>query len=290
MSIIYIKPLPAARAAYNVLLTLRRALSQREDPLAFGSQSVSVDTGQGISTSASLTSLLEAEVFGTSPAAWRQIADETELRAWAETTPTTPARIVRQVFDEGWAAFGHSTVSALPALEESALIERLLGADWQSFIAQPSWSGEPKETSVFTRWRDAPLVVALVSRYGNGIVARLVARLLELASIPQVLREGLETVAGAGSEAKRPARTLGVGTGQVEAARGRLVHCAEIEDGRVCRYRILAPTEWNFHPRGVFVEGVREERVLERSRLENQLAAFIGAVDPCVAYRVTVGE
>ena len=48
----------------------------------------------------------------------------------------------------------------------------------------------------------------------------------------------------------------GVGLGQVQAARGLLVHRVAIRAGRVADYRILAPTEWNFHPQGAAALGL----------------------------------
>ena len=35
-----------------------------------------------------------------------------------------------------------------------------------------------------------------------------------------------------------------------EMARGLLVHAVRVEGGRIADYAIVAPTEWNFHPRG----------------------------------------
>ena len=37
----------------------------------------------------------------------------------------------------------------------------------------------------------------------------------------------------------------------VETARGPLLHFARVRDGRIEDYHVLAPTEWNFHPRGL---------------------------------------
>jgi hypothetical protein len=279
----------AARTAIDLPPTLRRALSGRNDPLALGHQTLAIDSAQCATVCASLSDLLEAHVFGTSPAEWQQIADEAALRAWAAVTGTTPARMIRRVFAEAWPAFGRSAVAALPELPLSALKERLLGEGSETFLAQPSWQDEPRETSVFTRWHHSPLVRALAARYGSGVMARLAARLVELAASPAHLRQCLGTVARADSGAEPPTRAAGVGIGQVEAARGRLVHCAEIEQGRVRRYRILAPTEWNFHPRGAFAQGLLGARVLDRSRCEAQIACFAGAVDPCVAHRLIIG-
>jgi coenzyme F420-reducing hydrogenase alpha subunit len=80
----------------------------------------------------------------------------------------------------------------------------------------------------------------------------------------------------------------GAGVAQIEAARGRLVHAVRMDAGRVGAYRILAPTEWNFHPRGAAARGL--ERIA-RSACEDAGALarlFVTAVDPCVGYEVRV--
>ncbi|EKV30749.1 Hydrogenase maturation factor HoxV/HupK [Caenispirillum salinarum AK4] len=82
----------------------------------------------------------------------------------------------------------------------------------------------------------------------------------------------------------------GRGLGAVEAARGRLVHLVDIADGRIARYRILAPTEWNFHPRGAL--GVALDGLRGRSAAEAEQAAgwIVAALDPCVACCVSTRE
>jgi hypothetical protein len=67
-----------------------------------------------------------------------------------------------------------------------------------------------------------------------------------------------------------------------------LVHWIRLEDGprqadaaRAQSYRVLAPTEWNFHPDGALARALREGRLdAERTRL----AAV--ALDPCIGFDV----
>ena len=70
----------------------------------------------------------------------------------------------------------------------------------------------------------------------------------------------------------------GSGLGLVQAARGLLAHRVEIATGHLTRYQILAPTEWNFHPRGIVAQG------LAHSPAGASQAAdlFIAALDTCV--------
>ena len=48
----------------------------------------------------------------------------------------------------------------------------------------------------------------------------------------------------------------GTGLGLVESARGCLCHRVAVAAGRVSDYKILAPTEWNFHPEGPLTRGL----------------------------------
>lgn len=81
-----------------------------------------------------------------------------------------------------------------------------------------------------------------------------------------------------------------LGTGQalswVETARGLLLHRVALEAGpsgpRVADYRVVAPTDWNFHPRGVLA-GAIARLSPEAGHTARWLAA---AFDPCVPARV----
>jgi Ni,Fe-hydrogenase I large subunit len=76
----------------------------------------------------------------------------------------------------------------------------------------------------------------------------------------------------------------GIGLGLVEASRGWLAHRVEIADGCIRRYQILAPTEWNFHPRGALARGLIETAPCQP---HDQLARLlVTALDPCVPYRI----
>ena len=73
-------------------------------------------------------------------------------------------------------------------------------------------------------------------------------------------------------------------------ARGLLIHWVELAPGaadnaRVNSYRVLAPTEWNFHPRGALADSLRG------GRPDAARALLAGAVlDPCVEFVVEAGD
>jgi Ni,Fe-hydrogenase I large subunit len=78
------------------------------------------------------------------------------------------------------------------------------------------------------------------------------------------------------------------GMGGVEAARGFLWHRVEMEQDRIKRYQILAPTEWNFHPKGALFRGLHGLRFQAKTQLHKLTSMITTALDPCVACAVEV--
>jgi Ni,Fe-hydrogenase I large subunit len=181
-------------------------------------------------------------------------------------------------------------VDFLPALDEISLHQYLVQADADAFVAQPLWRGKPCETTVLCRQRQQPLVAALLAANGNGVMTRTVARLVELAGIPATLRRLFQQLLSASPKENVSAqmRPSGVGLGQVEAARGRLVHRLELEKNVVRRYQIVAPTEWNFHPRGIAAQLLKRLPAQDEATLKKWASLLINTIDPCVRYQLTV--
>ena len=65
---------------------------------------------------------------------------------------------------------------------------------------------------------------------------------------------------------------------------------AEIAAGAVRRYRIVAPTEWNFHPRGALVRGLEGLAASGEAELERLVRLAVESLDPCVAHRVELSR
>jgi Ni,Fe-hydrogenase I large subunit len=80
----------------------------------------------------------------------------------------------------------------------------------------------------------------------------------------------------------------GAGLAAVETARGVLIHWALMDGGQVARYRIVAPTEWNFHPQGAFVRGLAGIPARDEDEVRQAAALLAHALDPCVAYDLKV--
>ncbi|MDJ0741354.1 MAG: nickel-dependent hydrogenase large subunit [Gammaproteobacteria bacterium] len=225
--------------------------------------------------------------LGVARDAWRDIADAAALHAWASSADGVAAAMLRRVTDAGHAAIGRSDVAALPAVADAEIAPLLGGAGADRFVAAPQWDGAPRETTALQRQAASPLVAALAARHSNGLLVRQVARLVELAATVDRIAAHLDGIAAAGGTVLDTGVSA-VGVAQVEAARGRLVHRVELVDGEVADYRILAPTEWNFHPRGGLAQGLLT--LPADAALPRLAQLLVDAVDPCVESRIEVRQ
>jgi len=177
-------------------------------------------------------------------------------------------------------------VPLLPPLERPQVARALgdrLAAD-ERYASEPLFDGRPAETGAVGRLAAHPLVAALSAAFGRSTLTRLAARVTELARIAA----GVEAPAPlCGALALAGARC---GLGWVETARGALVHLIELDAGasRIARYRILAPTEWNFHPRGALAAGLLGAHAASEAELRRRAQWLVQALDPCVGYRLQI--
>ena len=236
-----------------------------------------------------LRAFLEEHVFGIPCETFPAFSDTSTLMRWSQTQPTLAGQTVQRICDQDWIAQGNGPDACppLPNLDLRALAARLNADDAQTFVATPDWRGECFETGPLARQWNHPLTTQLRQTFGVDLLTRQTVRLLELATLPQRLTALREQTAAPAVRHARP--EPGVGIAGVEAARGRLHHYARIDDGKIRQYRILAPTEWNFHPRGSVVRGLSNIQARaheDRTRLAHLI---IHAIDPCVAYELATG-
>ncbi|WP_027856409.1 nickel-dependent hydrogenase large subunit [Marinobacterium jannaschii] len=173
----------------------------------------------------------------------------------------------------------------LPESDPALWLKAFRHSGGTTFVQRPDWQGHCRETSVWTRWIDAPPIVAAAKSGRHPLSLRFMAMVLELSCIPQRLR----ALCGAGPAPGKPSSMLhpGEGIGIVEAARGRLMHYVKLDQGCVGNYQIVAPTEWNFHPSGsvsAMLKGV-EVPLAQVKALVHQTVL---AVDPCVGFEINI--
>ena len=267
---------------------LRALLTAAANPARPGADAAPTDTPAVTRALGELALLGAKQVLGVHPADWlASIRTPEDLLAWAESTDTAAAGLVLQVQARGWGSAGSNQVTALPHLNAADLEPLLSSVDAGRFSAEPWWEGEPRESSPFTRRREQSLVAALSQDLGNGLLPRLVAQLVELAFLQQGLDIGPKHRDGP-VEPLAAATGNGIGIALIPAARGLLVHRVAIDRDRICDYRILAPTEWNFHPQGVVARGLSALLPTDTKTLERQASLFVTAVDPCVDYHLAI--
>lgn len=273
-----IQPLPQA---------FRQALFADGEAFSLHSE-VRADGGALETLISGLERLMAEQVFDGAVADWCGIDGEAALYDWARRADTVAARLLRQVIEAGWQSVGRSDVPPLPALPVDELNRRLAADDAERFIAEPRWKAQAHETTALTQQAGQPLIQALQAAHGNGLLTRLAARLAALAGLPACLRRRASELDAGPAPRESPGLPDGIGIGQVEAARGRLVHRVELADTRVRRYQILAPTEWNFHPDGALARGLAGLPAADSETLQCQAALLVNALDPCVGHELKV--
>jgi len=175
--------------------------------------------------------------------------------------------------DMGQALRVHAREDSLRALAAELALK-------PDFALQPIWRGACAHTGTWARLHSADNGLSLTPW------ALLGSRLAELVRLclpdgpgqgRNWLRHGAQRIAE------------GQGLAWVEMARGLLVHRVELEVTapmvRACR--VLAPTEWNFHPAGEVARRVSAlDSALPSALRTRQLNLLMAAFDPCVPFEV----
>ena len=188
-------------------------------------------------------------------------------RAADSAAPLDPASALRAHAD----ADGQCALSAALALQHG-------------FALHPLWQGESAHTGSWTRLNDLSADLPLTPW------ALLGSRIAELIRLCQPDAPGQS---GAGWLSFGSLRTgPRQGMAWVEMARGLLVHQVEIDgtggDARVAACRVLAPTEWNFHPQGVVAQTIAAlDGGQPAEDTERRVRLLMAAFDPCVPFDVT---
>jgi len=268
---------------------LRKALFADGNGFYVGAE-VNVNIGTVQSVIQGLKQLLEDVVFAVPVEQWLECHDQHGLDTWLSNNNTLAKRMLRQFSTSDRNAHTRHETSCLPMLDEASLHLLLTQVDADEFVARPNWQGQACETSAFCRQQYQPLLVTLLTTNPNPLMTRMLARLTELARIPNNLERLLTQVLTSPPihNSDRKKRDTGIGLGQVEAARGRLVHRLELTNGLIKRYQILAPTEWNFHPQGVAAQLIMTLPVDDEVIFKQHADLLINTIDPCVRYEMTV--
>lgn len=272
-----------------------RALPGRVEATAFphggllapGGEVAGIGEWQGLA--GELEAVLEA-VLGVPPTGFLSLDGAQALQRYLadQAGAALAPAFLAHLRDRGLADLGDAPLQPLPALDPPHLDASLAGDGGDAFAARPEWDGRAPETGPLVRMGDHDPVAAARDGYGNGVLTRAVARLAELAAVPGALRELADP--GAEPAIQGTSITPGAGLGLVAAARGQLVHRLALNGGTVTEYRILAPTEWNFHPRGCLVRALEGARFPDWQAARTGAGYLIGGIDPCVDYSLELAH
>ena len=244
-------------------------------------------TGERRTLAHLLERIVAEHVFGRSAASWLLLRDASELDEALARAATIPAMLLARL-SGAQSGLGASDVALMPGMTADVLREFVapaIEAD-SGFVREPRWNGEPVETGALARMHRHPCVASLIERHGRSVATRVAARMFELAQ----LVVGVASEALATSSIQALALRGGAGLAAVQTARGLLLHRAEIAHGLVRDYRIVAPTEWNFHPDGALVRGLNGHEAADEPALLRDARLAVQALDPCVGCRLEVGH
>lgn len=286
-------PVDALRAVGRLKPAWTAALYPHADGFLVGGVAPTLETGHLQGMIDALSVLIARDVLGMDGAAWLELRDADALLRWADAGATVAARLLRRILAQGQAALGRSVIGILDAVDPAELALRLDQPDADRFVAAPTRCGEPRETGALARQGDTPLLRSLAQRYGNGLLTRQAARLSEMARLPGMLQALLNAMTSAPMPLDAGLTACGAdragdqrGIGIVDAARGTLVHRVALDGDRIRGYRILAPTEWNFHPDGALVRGLCG--LDTGGDLAASVRLLVDAIDPCVGYQLEI--
>lgn len=220
-----------------------------------------------------LIGMTESRLLGHELDPWLEQFSAAEWLDWARTGHTDCGRTLTKLASlPPWAA---PETPQLTRPQHSVFVQQIARpalADPQ-FAARPELDGEPAECGPLARCLSHPAVRDLARR--DRIAARAFARVTEFA---QVLRDD-SVVGRLDYAAFGPGKGAAVG----EMARGLLAHVVRVEGGRIAEYAIVAPTEWNFHPRGPLYRELDGRPVHNEAGAQRALEYAAATLDPCVA-------
>lgn len=202
---------------------------------------------------------------------------------WVTRCTTPLARLLRSQLEatQVLAAPGPSLSQTLDPARDLPVLARTLAAE-PGFCQRPHWQGGVPDSGPWARQHDPR------PQAGANAWQRLVARVVETLRLAV---PGGEALLSHGELSLVP----GEGVAWTEMARGLLVHWVRLAPSdthaspdtpvRLADYRVLAPTEWNFHPEGVLARALRGLTAGD-SRTPDNATRLALAFDPCVAFEL----
>lgn len=222
---------------------------------------------------------LHQALLGMTASEWQQLDTHAQMLACLKTKQglLAPIIVALEIRESRLDFSGEMQGIDLMPLWTTAQISRKF-ADKRdpAFAAMPHDRGRPLETGALAQAQHMPLLQDILRCRPLRLLARLIARLVDLLDSMTTLQRGRSRI---GYES--------VGLAVVQTARGMLLHKVRMEAGRIAEYLIVAPTEWNFHPQGA-LSGLIGLQERNRTRLMETASLFALSLDPCVEFEIEV--
>jgi uptake hydrogenase large subunit len=226
-----------------------------------------------------------AALFGGSPVRWLDTSDASAFDSWLREAGTPLAALLRGL-QPRLAGLGRSHAPLFRSADLEPLASGVLPRlrEDPDFHWRPDWDGRVFEMGPLARNREQPLIASCLADQGAvDAWIRVVARVFELARSLQSLAEGAPA-----AHALAWHRGDDEAVVALEMARGVLLHWMQVEGESIRDYRIVAPTEWNFHPQGPALEGLLQLRGSDERQLREGVTLQVMALDPCVQYQLEI--
>jgi coenzyme F420-reducing hydrogenase alpha subunit len=219
---------------------------------------------------------------------WQEIDSYAKLRAWMNTGQGWLTQVLAAIdLKESKLDFiGQNEVCGLMPTWTPTELLGMFGSHLEpEFAALPLYDGKPMETGSLAQNQQTPLMRDILHNRPTRLLARVVARLVELL-------DGAVALASknmSGSVQAIPASEA-AGLSVARTARGILLHYVSIEKAQVANYLTVAPTEWNFHPKGALLSGLAGLKESDAGRLMETVKYFVLSLDPCVEYEIELNH
>ncbi len=232
-----------------------------------------------------LSSILEQNVFALPLKAWLELQTINNLIHWSARRETSSARLISHLQAMDWEQSGKCPILPIPVMDSERLHYAL---QLEHFIQKPRWHDRCHETGNIARC-SSELIKSLQREFGNGLLTRLTVRLTEVAQLTQRMADLSTDQTSDVFLDNDEQLEMGTGLAHIMAARGQLTHQVKVANDVIQNYKILAPTEWNFHPEGVVASSL-SSLTGKQKEIELQTRLLINCVDPCVGYQLHITE
>lgn len=278
----------ALKGLRDRLRALPRAVFPDGRWVRLGGTPVNADSEALLAAVEELAAEVDAVVFGGARGG-EVVASRSAFEAWLRSGLSQTATALDWVYANGLAGFAGAGIRPAGASDAEYVSDRLAREDGDDFDGLRDPEVGAPQTGALSRCADAELIRELHAEHGYGLATQLAARLVEVVSLVDGVRDHVRALAPEGSNGS-PSITTGSGLGAVDTARGRLFHWAELRDGEIARYRTFAPTEWNFHPKGPLVRGLVGSKAGDLAKTRRAVDLLVTAIDPCVGIALEVAE